>query len=128
MLSEMPVDFQLAGSLIATATAVPYVAEVLGQLRLLARFMSFLPIDARARLPLHPRHPWLAVFSSARFFLALFRYALRNDLHDPSALVALKRKMRASILREAVFGIGFAVALVLLWRGGWRPQWPHVGD
>jgi hypothetical protein len=120
------VDFQIAGSLIATAAAVPYAVEILSQVPLLARFMSVLPVDVRASLPPHPRRPWLAVFGSARFFWALFRYALRDGPRDPGDVAALKRKMRASALREACFGVIFVTVIVVLWLHGWRPL-PHLG-
>jgi hypothetical protein len=115
------VDIQLTGFVVVSVAALPYVVEILSQVPLLTRVMSAMPSDVRAELPPHPRRPHLAVFGSARFFLALFRYALRNDLRDSDELVALKRKMRASAIREALFGIAFAVAVVLAWRHGWRP-------
>ena len=114
-------DLQLTGLLITAAVATPYVVEILRQVPLLARMMSVLPAEVRAGLPGHPRRPWLAVFGSTRFFLALFRYALRSDPRDGDEVVALKRKMRASALREAVFGFVLIVAVLLLWRSGWRP-------
>jgi hypothetical protein len=119
------VDSEIAGSLIATAVAVPYVVEILSQVPLLARVMAALPAEVRAELPPHPRRPWLAVFGSTRFFLALFRYALRNDPRDPGDVAALKRKMRASAVREAVFGAVFAIVVLVLWRHGWRPFASH---
>jgi hypothetical protein len=120
------VDPQLAGTLIAAAAAVPYLAEILSQVPLLARVMAALPVDARARLPPHPRRPWMAVFGSTRFFLALFWYALRRDPADPAEIARLKGKMRASALREALFGVAFATVVVVLWRHGWRPAWPRI--
>jgi cation transport regulator ChaB len=115
-------DVQLGGFLVVAAAAVPYVTEILGQVPLLTRVMSALPAEVRAELPPHPRRPQFAVFGSARFFLALFRYALRNDARDSGELVTLKRKMRASAVREAVFGMVFVVAVVVAWRHGWRPD------
>jgi hypothetical protein len=115
-------DVQLWGLLAVAVAAMPYVIEILGQLPLLTRVMSALPAEVRAELPPHPRRPQLAVFGSARFFLALFRYALRNDARDSGELVTLKRMMRASAVREAVFGIVFIVAVVVSWRYGWRPD------
>jgi hypothetical protein len=115
------VDFQLTGLLITAGVATPYVIEILRQVPLLARMMSALPVEVRAGLPPHPRRPWLALFGSPRFFLALFRYALRTDPRDPGEVVALKRKMRASAIREASFGVVLIVVVVLLWRVGWRP-------
>ena len=114
-------DVQLTGNLVVAVAALPYVIEILGQLPLLTRVMAALPAEVRAELPPHPRRPHLAVFGSARFFLALFRYALRNDARDPGDMVALKRKMRASAMREALFGVIFVVAIVMAWRHGWRP-------
>jgi hypothetical protein len=83
--------------------------------------MSALPAEVRAELPPHPRRPQLAVFGSAALFLALFRYALRNNARDSGDIVALKRKMRASAVREALFGLVLIVAVVVAWRQGWRP-------
>jgi hypothetical protein len=65
------------------------------------------------------------VFGSTRFFLALFRYALRRAPEDPVDIARLKGKMRASALREALFGVAFATVVVVLWRHGWRPAWPR---
>jgi hypothetical protein len=119
------VDFQLSGTLLVAVVALPYLVEILLQLPLLARFMSILPRETRAALPSHPRRPWLSVFGSTRFFLALFRFALRNQPSDTSEVTALKRKMRASALREALFGIALATTVILLWAHGWRPAWPR---
>jgi hypothetical protein len=115
------VDVQLTGFLVVAVAALPYVVEILGQLPLLIRVMSALPAEIRAELPPHPRRPQLAVFGSARFFLALFRYALRTDPRDLGDIVALKRKMRASAVREALFGMVLILAVVVAWRHGWRP-------
>jgi len=117
------VDFQLAGWLIATAVALPYMVEIVGQVPLLTRVMRALPAEVRDRLPPHPRRPWLAMFGSARFFVALFRYALRSDAHDAPEIAALKAKMRASAKREALFGVGLVLTVVLLVRHGWQPPW-----
>jgi hypothetical protein len=114
-------DVQLTGFLVVAVAALPYVLEILRQVPLLTRVMRVLPAEVRAELPPHPRRPELAVFGSARFFLALFRYALRSDVRDPDELVALKRRMRASVAREALFGIAFVVTAVMAWRHGWRP-------
>ncbi len=81
-------DLQLEGSLIATAAGLPYVVEVLRQVPLLTRVMRALPPDVRDRLPPHPRRAGLAVFGSARFFVALFRYALRKDAGDTPEMQA----------------------------------------
>lgn len=114
-------DFQLTGLLIAAGVATPYVIEILLQVPLLTRMMSALPAEVRVGLPRHPRRPWLALFGSTRFFLALFRYALRDDPGDGGEVLALKRKMRASALREGLFGVVLIVVVVALWRLGWRP-------
>ena len=113
-------DSQLSGLLIAGAVAIPYVVEILRQVPLLARLMSVLPAEVRASFPRHPRRPWLCVFGSTRFFLALFRYALRDDRHDSAEVLALKHRMRASAIREALFGIALVMVVVALWRSGWR--------
>lgn len=89
--------------------------------------MAAMSPEARAALPPHPRHPWLAVFGSVRFFLALFRWALRDAADDAPEILALKRKMRWSIFREALFALGFVTVLVALVETGWRPLWPRFG-
>jgi hypothetical protein len=121
VLVAFRMDFQLTGWLVAGAAAVPYTVEVLAQVPLLTRVMRALPPDVRAELPRHPRRPGLAVFGSTRFFLALFRYALRRDVDDGPTIRALKRRMRASAAREGVFGMVLAATVALLWRHGWRP-------
>ena len=115
------VEFQLTGSVIAAVVATPYIVEILRQVPLLARVMSALPAEVRAGLPPHPRRPWLALFGSARFFFGLFRYALRTDPRAPLEMVALKREMRASAIREAVFCVALVITVTVLWRHGWRP-------
>jgi hypothetical protein len=117
-------DLQLRGSLILAASAVPYVVEVLSQVPLQARVIAALTPEARAALPPHPRRPWLTVFGSVRFFLALFRWALRNDAADSVEIAALKRRMRRSVIREGLFATGSIIVLVALVRAGWRPAWP----
>jgi hypothetical protein len=118
------VDSQLRGSLVLAASAVPYVVEVLSQVPLQARVISALTPEARAALPPHPRRPWLTVFGSVRFFLALFRWALRDAAEDSPEIAALKRRMRWSAVREWLFASGFIAVLVSLIRSGWRPAWP----
>jgi hypothetical protein len=118
------VDSQLRGALVLAASAVPYVVEVLSQVPLQARVIAALSPEARAALPPHPRRPWLTVFGSVRFFLALFRWALRNEPADSPEIAALKRRMRWSAIREQTFAIGFVVVLVALIKSGWRPAWP----
>ena len=120
-------DQTLRGSLVVAAAAIPYVVEVLRQVPLQARVIAAMPPATRAALPPHPRRPSLTVFASTRFFLALFRWALRDLPDEPPDIAALKRKMRMSALREGVFAAGFAVVLVALVRSGWRPSWPRFG-
>jgi hypothetical protein len=120
-------DQTLRGSLVLAAAALPYVVEVLRQVPLQARVMAAMSPEARAALPPHPRHPWLAVFGSVRFFLALFRWGLRDTPDDTREILALKRKMRWSAVREALFAVVFITVLVVLVRTGWRPLWPHLG-
>lgn len=117
-------DAQLRGSLVLAAAAVPYVAEILSQLPLQARAIAALPPATRAALPPHPRRPWLAVFGSTRFFLALFWWALRSLPEDSPELTAFKRRMRWSAVREMLFGGALVAVLCALLRSGWRPAWP----
>jgi|GEM_PF-2946891 hypothetical protein len=114
-------DEQVWWTLLACGAAIPYVVEILLQVPLLTRVMAALPPDVRAALPRHPRRNAWAVFGSTRFFLALFRWALRDHAGEDQALLRLKRKMRASALREALFGTTLIVVVVLAWRHGWRP-------
>jgi len=120
-------DQTLRGSLVLAAAALPYVVEVLRQVPLQARVMAAMSPEARAALPPHPRHPWLAIFGSVRFFLVLFRWALRDSPDDTREILALKRKMRWSAVREMSFALGFLIVLVVLVKTGWRPLWPHFG-
>jgi hypothetical protein len=119
-------EFQLTGALIAGAAATPYVVEVLRQVPLQARVIAAMSPAARAALPPHPRRPWLTVFGSTRFFLALFRWSLRDRPDDSPEVVALKRRMRWSAVREGLFALAFSAVLVLLLRAGWRPLWPRL--
>ena len=114
-------DSQLVGSLIALAAALPYVIEVLSQAPLLTRVMEALPEEVRATLSPHPRRARWAVFGSTRFFLALFRCALRDHTADGPALTRLKRSMRASMLREGLFAALLVCVTTALWHEGWRP-------
>lgn len=117
-------DFQLAGMLIVIAVATPYMVEILRQVPLLTRMIAALPPDVRARMGRHPRDPRLGIFGSARFFVRLFRYALRTDPEDSAAIAILKRKARWSALREGIFGVLLLITVIVLWRQGWRPPWP----
>lgn len=117
----------LTGSLILFGSAIPYVVEVLRQVPLQVRVMAAMPPATREALPPHPRRPWLTVFGSVRFFLALFRWALRDTRGEPREILVLKQKMRRSVFREALFALGFVTVLVVLVKAGWRPLWPHFG-
>lgn len=119
-------DLQLAGSLILAAAALPYIVEVLRQVPLQVRVMAALPAGVRAGLPPHPRRGLLTVAGSVRFFLALFRYALRDGPDDSTQIAALKRAMRWSAVREWLFGAAFVATFIVLWRIGWRPVWPRL--
>jgi len=114
----------LLGTLLLGAVFLPYTIEVLWQLRLQARFLQALPESVRAALPPHPRRPWLAAAGSVRFFLALWRCARRDLPEDPGPVRALKRKIRASILREMIWGTSALGVIALLVTNGWRPIWP----
>jgi len=117
----------LTASLLLLGAAIPYVVEVLRQVPLQARIMAAMPPATRAALPPHPRRPWLTVFGSLRFFLALFRWALRDTPDEPPQILILKRRMRWSVFREALFALAFVTVLVALVKLGWRPLWPSFG-
>lgn len=108
-------------TVVACAAFVPYVGEVIFQLFLQGRFLAALPARTRDALPPHPRHPFLAFLGSLRFTLAFWRYVRNDDLDDPGEVRALKRKMRASLRREIVWGILGVGTLVALVACGWRP-------
>lgn len=114
-------DRQLLAALALGLVMVLYVAEVLWQVRLQARFLAALPVFARASLPPHPRQPWLAFVSTPRFALALWRSFRRDLPDDASAIIALKRQMRASLRREfALIALGVLAGGALIavgWRG-----------
>jgi hypothetical protein len=118
---------QLTGALVLAAAATPYVVEVLRQVPLQTRVIAALPAATRAALPPHPRRPGLTVFGSVRFFLALFRWALRDAPEDSAEIAGLKRRMRWSALREQLFAAAFVAVLVTLLKVGWRPAWPWRG-
>jgi hypothetical protein len=114
---------ELLGMLIIAVAVTPYAVEVLSQLKLQARFMAALPVETRARLPPHPRSPWLVGAGSVRFHLALWRYVRRDLDTDTPALLDLKRRIRASVRRELAFALGAALVITLLFVAGWRPPW-----
>jgi hypothetical protein len=109
------------GWVLFTLVSAFYCAEILSQLGLLARYLRALPPARRAALPRHPRDPRWAVFGSTRFFLIVFRDALRTAPEDALELVLIKKRMRMSALRELV---GAALTLstwALLRKYGWQP-------
>jgi len=117
-------DRDLLGTLLLAAVFVPYTLEVLGQVRLQARFLAALPSSTRAALPPHPRNPWLAMGASTRFFLALWRCARREGPDDSDRVRAMKREIRASVRRELVYLASGGVLVTALLASGWRPVWP----
>jgi hypothetical protein len=117
-------DQALTGTLILLLAFLPWVVEVVVQLRLQARFLGALSESKRAALPPHPRRPWLAFLASPRFAWAMWRAFRRDQPDDQTAVLALKRRMRASFRRELVWGPGFVTVLVVLIATGWRPIWP----
>jgi hypothetical protein len=119
-------DLELAGYLVLAIVTIPYSVEVLRQVPLQVRVMAVMPPAVRAKLPPHPRRAWLTIGGSVRFFLALFRYALRDDPSDLLEMIELKRAMRRSALREGLFTAILAATVIVLWRIGWRPIWPHL--
>jgi hypothetical protein len=114
---------ELVGMLVVAVAVTPYVIEVLSQLKLQARFMAALPDEARAKLPPHPRSPWLVGAGSIRFYLALWRLVRRDVDGDAPLILELKRRIRASLRRELGFALGAALVITLLLVAGWRPPW-----
>jgi len=117
-------DRELIGSIVFGAAFLPYVIEVVVQVRLQARFLATLPEPVRASLPAHPRQPWLACVGSVRFFFALWRCFRADAEGDSMPVRALKRRLRASLNRELVWAAGSAGVLLGLVCQGWRPLWP----
>jgi hypothetical protein len=117
----MAIDRKLLGLLILGVAFLPWIVEVFYQVRLQARFLAAMPPDARAALPAHPKRPALAFLSSTRFHLALWRYARRDLPGEPPDVAALKRQVRASLRREALWLVGGLAAVVFLVAKGWRP-------
>jgi hypothetical protein len=117
-------DRTLVGTVVLGVGFLPYLIEVVWQVRLLPRFLAALPETTRATLPPHPSRPLLAVAGSTRFFLALWRCFRRDVPSDPAPVIALKRQMRASLRRGLVWGAGWLVLVVALLALGWRPIWP----
>ena len=98
-----------------------YCVEIVSQLPLLTRYLRALPPARRAALPSHPRDPRWAVFGSTRFFLAVFRDALRQDPSDEPEVARIKRRMRWSAVRELLGALATAATWVILRRCGWQP-------
>jgi len=111
------------GWLLFTLVAAAYCAEIVSQLPLLARYLRALPPARRAALPRHPRDPRWAVFGSTRFFLAVFRDAVKNVPDDGPELLVIKRRMRWTAVRELCGALATVTAWVVLRRYGWDP-WP----
>jgi hypothetical protein len=116
-----PMNRSLFGLLIVGVAFLPWIVEVFYQVGLQARFLKAMPPDARAALPAHPKRAALAFLSSTRFHLALWRYARRDLPTDPPDVADLKRQVRASLKREALWLVlGLATVVILVVRG-WRP-------
>jgi hypothetical protein len=114
-------DTQLARTLVAGAIFVPWVVEVLFQVRLLKRFLEALPPEERAALPPHPRRALLGFLGSTRFHLAVWRSFRRDRVGDSGALAALKGHMRDSLWRELGWASAGVATLTVLVSRGWRP-------
>jgi hypothetical protein len=117
-------DHAMVGTLILALAFLPWVVEVVLQVRLQARFLDALPEARRSALPPHPRRHWLAFLGSPRFAWAIWRAFRRDQPDDPNAVLAIKRRMRASFRRELIWGPGFVAVLIVLVASGWRPIWP----
>lgn len=114
-------DRHLTQSLVAAATLMPWVVEMLLQVRLLARYLQALPPKSRAALPPHPRRPWLGFLGGTRFHLAVWRSFRRDRPDDPAPVAALKARMRASLRRELVWAVSGVSTVSVLLAKGWRP-------
>jgi hypothetical protein len=111
----------LLGWALFTLVSASYCAEILSQLPLLARYLRALPPTRRASFPRHPRDPRWAVFGSTRFFLAVFRDALRAAPDDGAELVLIKQRMRRSVLRELLGAVAVLATWTFLRSRGWQP-------
>lgn len=115
------VGFELLGTSIVAVAFVPWIIEVIWQLRFQARFIAALPEAFRTKLPRHPRSPWLAFLARPRFHLALWRYARRDLPGDSDEILRMKRAFRASLRRELFWVLGAGCVVTILLAGGWRP-------
>ncbi len=116
-------DQSLVGTVLLGVAFFPWIVEVLWQVRLQPRVLASLPEATRATLPPHPRRPWLVLASSARFQLAFWRLARREDPDDSPMVRELKRQVRASLHRELIWAFAGLGTLVALLARGWRPGW-----
>jgi hypothetical protein len=114
-------DRSLLGTLIAGLAFLPWIVEVVFQVRLQARYLEALPAQARAALPRHPRRPMLAFVGSTRFALAVWRSFRRDTPDDPPEVLALKARMRRSLRREIAWALGGLTIVAVLVHAGWRP-------
>ncbi len=115
------IDRSVVGTLVLAPLVVAYTVEVFYQVWLQARFLEAIPQTVRAGFPRHPRRALFSFFASLRFQIAVLRYA-RIDLPEDATLTTYwKRRMRASMVREAILLSCLAVTAGLLLWLGWRP-------
>lgn len=111
----------LNGMIIIAVIHIPFMREVLLQMRVSSQLYSLLTPARRARFPDAPARPAWLVLASGRFHLAFWAYVKRSDPEDTSLQAALKRALRRSMKRKVIVAVlGFLVACALV-AAGWRP-------
>jgi hypothetical protein len=111
----------VTGLLIITAAHVPFLREVVLQLRIASQLYEQLSPAARAAFPDAPTRPALVFLGSARFQLAFWAYVKREEPLDSALQAGFKRALRRSMRRKVIVAVlAFLVACALV-AAGWRP-------
>ncbi|MEY2930902.1 MAG: hypothetical protein RL033_1651 [Pseudomonadota bacterium] len=111
----------VTGMLIITAVHVPFLREVVLQLRTASQLYEQLSPARRAAFPDAPTRPALVFLGSARFQLAFWAYVKREDPLDSALQAGFKRVLRRSMRRKVIVAVlAFLVACALV-AAGWRP-------
>ena len=95
-------QFALIGALILTAAHLPFVFEVIYELKLQAQLYNLLP-------------------SLNRRYFTISKYVFLANLSEPTEIRELKKKLRESVYRKIAFALfGLAVFAILISKG-WKP-------